>query len=348
MKIASSAIAMESRHTQIELHYRNESMQFWVGEEPNPEGTGMPQDTLAISDAAKEMQEKLSKATGTEKECCLDDALSEKDKTKLRLLEMLCEQFLGKKIKFHLPKKIKLDPGMDGLNLSVGIPAQRAGWGLIYKRQELRYESERVDFNAQGIVTTADGREIRLDLQLGMSREFISQTDLQIRAGDAVKIDPLVINFNAPAARLTDAKFSFDLDLDGKPEQISFLETGSGFLSLDLNQDGKINDGSELFGPQSGNGFDDLAQYDQDQNGWLDENDAVYDKLRIWTKDEAGNDYLYALGQKGIGAIYLGSAATAFSLNGSGNSQNGMLQRTGLFLRESGSAGTVQHVDFVI
>lgn len=74
----------------------------------------------------------------------------------------------------------------------------------------------------------------------------------------------------------------------------------------------------------------------------------MFDRLRIWSKDEAGNDYLFALGEKGIGAIYLGSVATEFSLNGSRNRQNGALQRTGVFLRENGSAGTVQHVDLVV
>lgn len=74
---------------------------------------------------------------------------------------------------------------------------------------------------------------------------------------------------------------------------------------MDINGDGKINDGNELFGPKSGNGFSDLAAFDEDGNGWIDENDFVYDKLRIWTKDKYGNDSLLAIGKKGIGAIYL-------------------------------------------
>jgi len=147
---------------------------------------------------------------------------------------------------------------------------------------------------------------------------------------------------------LTDSKFSFDIDCDGSPDQISRLCAGSGFLSLDLNNDGKINDGSELFGAQSGNGFTDLSLYDSDNNGWIDENDAVFDKLRIWSQDEYGNDILFALGQKGIGAICLGSAGTSFSLRGEGNKENGVIQRTGIFLNENGSAGTIQHVDLVV
>ncbi len=40
----------------------------------------------------------------------------------------------------------------------------------------------------------------------------------------------------------------------------------------------KINDGSELFGTSSGDGFKDLATYDEDENGWIDENDSIFSK----------------------------------------------------------------------
>lgn len=117
-----------------------------------------------------------------------------------------------------------------------------------------------------------------------LSREFISRNSLSIRAGDAL-IDPLVINYGSASASVTRVKYEFDIDADGTLDQISFAGPGSEFLALDLNNDGIINDGRELFGPNSGDGFSDLAEYDLDKNGWIDENDAIYEKLRIWTKD---------------------------------------------------------------
>lgn len=119
-------------------------------------------------------------------------------------------------------------------------------------------------------------------------------------------------------------------------------------MALDSDGDGKINDGSELFGPKTGNGFADLAKYDSDNNNWIDENDPVFERLRIWSKDENGNDRLIALGQKGIGAIYLGNVNTAFDLKNSGNELQGNLRKTGIFMRENGTVGTIQHVDLVI
>ena len=157
--------------------------------------------------------------------------------------------------------------------------------------------------------------------------------------------DPLVINLDTNIAQVSDQKFFFDLDQDGKEEEISSLKSGSGFLALDLNGDGVINDGGELFGTKSGNGFADLAKYDSDGNGWIDEADAIWEKLLIWTKDEDGNDKLYHLSELGVGAIGLGRTSTQFALNSEkDNSHNAMIRSTGIFLYENGNVSTVQHL----
>jgi hypothetical protein len=230
--------------------------------------------------------------------------------------------------------------------LNISVLAQRITTVQI-ERHETYRESEQMSFTAGGIIKTADGREIDFSTQLNMSREFASEI-ITNRTESLQLKDPLVINFDGPAAALTETKFSFDLDNDGILDQISFLKSGSGFLALDHNQDGIINNGSELFGTSSGNGFADLLKYDLDQNGWIDENDSIYEKLRIWTKDESGEDVLFALGQKGIGAIYLGNVDTQFSFKDVANTTEGQLRKTGVFLRENGTVGTVQQIDLVV
>jgi hypothetical protein len=196
-------------------------------------------------------------------------------------------------------------------------------------------------------VRTADGQELSVQLDLNLSRSFFSEGHLSLRAGDALK-DPLVVNFSGTAAQLTQQRFSFDLDQDGRTEQMAFVDAGSGFLALDRNGDGRVTDGGELFGPGSGDGFADLAQLDADGNGWVDGGDPLYERLRIWSKDAAGNDQLVGLGERGIGALYLGHAATAFKLTGEGNETLGQVRSTGVFLREDGSAGTLQQIDLQV
>jgi hypothetical protein len=174
------------------------------------------------------------------------------------------------------------------------------------------------------------------------------QTNLSLRAGDAKVVDPLVINYDGPAADFTKTTFRFDLDADGVSEEMPSLAAGSGFLALDKDGDGTINDGSELFGPSSGNGFAELEEIDSDGNGWLDASDPVYDRLRIWTRDEQGKDTLVALGQKGIGAIYLGSLGAAFAVKDESNALQAQNTRMGIFLRETGQPGIVQQVDLAV
>lgn len=224
-------------------------------------------------------------------------------------------------------------------------------FGGSYSEVGYQEETEETSFSTTGTVKTADGREISFDLSMTMSRTFeetyASTTDFGASLNQrAALCDPLVINLNTNSAQVTDQKFYFDLDADGVTDEISNLAAGSGFLALDKNGDGIINDGSELFGTKSGDGFKDLAAYDADGNGWIDENDPIFDKLRIWTKDARGKDVLVALGKAGVGAIYLGNAQTDFSLNSSkDNSVNALVRKTGIFLYENGSCGTVQHLD---
>jgi hypothetical protein len=157
----------------------------------------------------------------------------------------------------------------------------------------------------------------------------------------------LVINFGAATVSISDIKHDFDLNLDGKSDTFNFVGNGSGFLALDKNKDGIINDGSELFGPKLGNGFKELSAYDTDANNWIDENDAIFEELLIWTKDEAGVENLFTLKDKGIGALYLGSAITPFGLNNV-NGSAGAMKESSIYLRENGSAGTMQEIDLKV
>lgn len=129
---------------------------------------------------------------------------------------------------------------------------------------------------------------------------------------------------------------------------MNLLKSGSGFLGLDSNNNGRIDNGKELFGTQSGDGFADLARYDSDGNGWIDEGDPVYARLKVWLKDASGADKVISLADAGVGAIYLGAASTSFDLKDSSNALAGRIQSTGVYLNNNGSVGTIQHVDLSI
>lgn len=207
-------------------------------------------------------------------------------------------------------------------------------------------EKERTSYSTTGSVVTADGQKIEFDLSFAMSRSFEKYYNENYEISSVSFCDPLVINLDSTMPEVSDQKFLFDIDADGVMDTISRLSNKSGYLALDKNGDGKINDGSELFGTKSGNGFEDLAAYDSDGNGWIDEGDEIWDKLMIWCTDENGKTELYHVAEKGVGAICLQNSVTNFSLNSlKTNQTNAAVRNTGIFLYENGNVGTVQHLD---
>ena len=208
-------------------------------------------------------------------------------------------------------------------------------------------EHEATSFSASGSVRTADGRNIDFTLGLTMCRDYSCERTLR-QSGSVELRDPLVLNFDGGAAELTGQRFAFDLDADGSDEQLPGLAAGCAWLAFDRNADGRINDGSELFGTRSGDGFADLACLDDDGNGWVDEADSAFSSLCLWRRDEDGNDALNALGEMRVGALYLGSAETPFALTNSENARRGYIRASGVYLREDGIVGTMQQIDLAV
>ena len=236
---------------------------MWVGN-PNAQGqapstpavpAGPPADTVELSPEALALQNK-------------DDEFAweipDHEKIKLKALLALLEAFTGKKLRF---KFLKIDSDEDmkqveNLRSANASPAQpRAGWGLEYDYSATRYDMKPYSFSLPERLKRRMGGRL-FSVNMNLERSFLSHEEFHLRAGDALRpIDPLVINFGRSSVALGQDKFEFDLDNDGQTEMISFVAPGSGFLALDINGDGIINNGGELFGPQTGNGLE-LARYD--------------------------------------------------------------------------------------
>ncbi|MGI5839809.1 MAG: FG-GAP repeat domain-containing protein [bacterium] len=347
MKIDSSAINLASRHSYYEESGRVERLVFRAGRPAAMED----EPAVIISDAAKEALRQSQAAlppAAAEKEITIE--LSEEDRARLTLLETLLSALTGKQVRFLVPGKLKLTGGkvktFPAGSAAVSASA-RQGWGLEYDLREYYREKESLAVRAAGRITVTGGREIEFAFDFALSREFSREVSLRFRVGDARIVDPLVLNLAGGPARLTAAVYQFDLDGDGATETISFIDAGSGFLALDRNGDGRINDGRELFGPTSGDGFAELASGDADGNGWIDESDPVFSELRIWMKDEQGKDILLALRQAGVGAVYLGSVAAAYSYKAA-ERLLGQNEKAGLFVRENGTVGSIQQINLAI
>lgn len=382
MKIAQSDLMLESRHTSARSQTERVALRAWAGDrrpdfEQNrrsggnePGGSSRANDGGVLVSISKLAQRALMRGQLLQQSnpAPSPDAprsvsaqspvgkagqgLSNDDPRLAMLIEML-EELTGLSVRIFDAAELKSGAVSVEINLQMSVATSSAtasnapsGWGLEIDTSVVTTEREVLTMQASGVVQTTDGQQIAFDLQLGMSREFVQHSQSTFRAGDAARIDPLVINFNGTGAQLANTRFSFDLNADGQKEDIAFVAGGSGFLVLDKNGDGSINDGSEMFGPASGDGFQDLAKYDSDGNQWIDESDAVFSQLQVWQRNGAGKEKLSSLAEAGVGALYLGRVASPFSINSPANNQTlGVVRSSGVFLYETGQAGSLQQVD---
>ena len=363
MKIESYAVKASSQreYMQVESATTRVVQRAIAPPAPEPEKPEESEESSAkldLSSAAKHMMEKTKENNERFLQKLYSARPVSNDRSrlpsnplelKLTMLEQLFYVLTGKRFRAQLWQGDAQGNGGPNLEALSGqtITQNRPATGTFIETESFFYESESVSYQAQGVIQTADGKTINVDVSLSMSREYMAYSSASVQMKTQA-VDPLVINYGGSAASLTGEKFAFDLDVDGSMDLISSLGEGSGFLALDKNRDDRINDGSELFGPNSGSGFGELRAYDQDGNGWIDENDDVFFDLLVWSKDKDGSDQLFALKELDIGAIYLGDIATEFSLTGDDNESYGTMRSTSFFLKESGGAGTISHIDLTL
>lgn len=352
MKVSEFTVQLAAAHSAERRSDVRESLRAWVGDRRpdfegrarEPGGGAVPvAPRIALSDRARTAQAAEAAPAAGE-----DDAQPPAtEDIAMSVLRALTEMLTGRKVKVFDPRELHAgrNRGGDAGDRAQPAPtAERAGFGIEYDRVERIAEREQMSFQASGTVRTAAGTEIRFDLSMSLKREFVAESRVSLRAGDAVMKDPLVLNFDGQGARLDGERMSFDIDADGQADQIARLAAGSGYLVLDRNRNGTVDDGGELFGPSTGDGFRELARYDGDGNGWIDEADPVFDQLSVWRPGGG----LQRLGAAGVGALYLGQVATPYALNDAGNDKLGALRASGIFVSEDGSAGVVQQVDLAV
>ncbi|MFA5460461.1 MAG: hypothetical protein WC274_00110 [Sulfurimonas sp.] len=346
MKIEQSDVSLFSSYQKKETIQESETLKVWGDEDLVKKFT--KGDRFELSQGYKFFEQNRGEKISF-KEDPLEISIDPKLMKIIRALEVLT----GKKINLSEYSQNNSLNNVEGLSIEqkkgsneVQEP-QLKGWGIDYSYSRNETHSEELNFIASGNVKTKEGANIDFKVAFSMSKTKVMSENISIKAGDAL-IDPLVLNFNGDIVTMSRVKHNFDLNLDGKSDEFSFVGSGSGFLALDKNNDGKINDGSELFGPTLGNGFEELSVYDEDNNMWIDENDAIFEKLLIWTKDEDGKEEFFTLKEKGIGALYLKSVSTSFNLENEDNISVAKLRESSIYLSENGSAGVLQELDLVV
>ncbi len=201
-----------------------------------------------------------------------------------------------------------------------------------------------VDALTQAVADNSDFVSIEnqsLTVSVNMSFE---STSIQVSSTNtaAAASDPIVFDLDGDGIELTSVAdgVKFDLNADGSVETAATVTGGDGLLALDKNNNGIIDDGTELFGDQNGasNGFAELAKYDSNGDGSIDSKDAVFDQLRVLVRgtneDSSSLGQLLTLTQAGISSISLGADDVSESAAGG----NKIAQRS-YFTRTDGTTG---------
>ncbi|WP_419570583.1 hypothetical protein [Rheinheimera sp.] len=203
--------------------------------------------------------------------------------------------------------------------------------------QEWRYSAEHLAAELNGSASFSDGTEVSWSISFEMSYQEFSYSE---RVEQPMQ-DPLVLSMNGQPAELTDQTSAFALT--AQQSSIRHLAYDQYYLAADHNDNGQVDNGTELFGPQSGQGFAELAQHDDDLNGWIDQNDRIWSALNLWRP----GDGLYSMKHAGVMALNLNTVATPFTLR-QGDQVMGQLQRSAVFLTEEKQAGLLQQIDISV
>lgn len=214
---------------------------------------------------------------------------------------------------------------------------------LFLQGGQFHRQDRQISFYSIGNIETTDGRILDFSFNLAF-RQCELNISRQV-SNRPFLLDPIVLSFADGFNTLASTAFSFDLNGDGQTEEISTLRNGSGFLAIDRNQDGKVNNGYELFGPITGTGFSELEEFDLDSNSWIDENDPVFDELMVWMGAGTADERLITLREAGVGALSLARVDTHFNLKDKQGLLLGQITKTGLFVMEDGEIKSLQEVE---
>ncbi len=357
MIVTGANLSFAANHRYEASHERTERLRTWSGVRPPPTAdeasplvplrqavAALQRPTPVPSDYETGVLARQARQQGAKSEPSDLEGLDPEQQKIITLLEKL---FGVKGIK---PFNLKIDyssvqqvQAASSAVLAAQSGSGQQGWGVAYDYHESYQEYESTSLAMSGNFTTEDGRAFSFDLTYTMERLYQRTTDVSVRAGDAVTKDPLVLDLGKGGG-ISPIKKEFDLDRDGWVDLLPRLQGPSRYLAADLNRNGKIDDGGELFGPTSGDGFADLAKHDDDGNGFIDQGDAIWDLLRLWTGDDAKPSLL---SEWKIAAIGLQSVAAPFIYKDADNKTQGQNRSAGVYLTDDGKAGVVKQVDLV-
>lgn len=208
--------------------------------------------------------------------------------------------------------------------------------------KERLYEYERMAYSTTFQFKEGEDSSTNMRFSLTYEREINIERQLTMTAAEFK--DPLILNINNRAELFGSNMTSFDLDGDGKKEDIPTLKKGVWYLAYDKNENGRIDDGTELFGAKTGNGFAELSAFDSNQNGLIEQQDSQFSHLQLWN----GHNGYQTLSDGNIKAISLSASNTPFTFTDGEGNPKAQLRQTSVFITENNRLGAIHQIDIAV
>ena len=226
----------------------------------------------------------------------------------------------------------------------------------VYKDGGITYVLNGTTLTINGSLTITDFSEGDLGINFKTEEEEEDKEETPDISGPEKLTSPIVIDLDGDGVETQSLGDTFfDLDNDGLSEQTGWVSPDDGLLVRDKNNDGRINNGSELFGNNTSlqdgslaeHGFQILAELDDNGDGVVDAEDAVFNELKIWqdknnngTNDEGE---MISLADAGIKAINTASEESS-TVDAHGNEH----RQVGSIILENGETRTATDVWFKV
>jgi hypothetical protein len=152
-------------------------------------------------------------------------------------------------------------------------------------------------------------------------------------------VSPLVVDLNGDGIQTTSVDLStgtFDLLNDGNPISSGWISADDGLLAVDTNDNGVIDNRSELFGGNVGEGFAKLTTFDSNADGMVDAKDARFGELKIW-QDKNANHRTDAGELRSLADFGVSSISTRYVVVPEFQNGNFLLERGAATMKDGGT-----------
>ena len=280
---------------------------------------------------------------------------------KLQLMVIVLERVLGRTLdisdfSFTAKKDDRSNDSANGNSLLnndmlsplgaqlINIDGQSFQQGDVVSVEQWHSREQQLEYQVQGTFMVNE-QELFLDYNYSLASEQISYSKIEMSV-EALK-DPIIVQFGSRGLGEISGQKDFDFNQDKSLNILPVFSGDVGYLVYDKNHNNKADDGGELFGPETGQGFTELAQLDSNKNGFIDAEDQHFEQLYLW---QPGNDNNQAeqwlsLEEAEIQAISLSAISTPYDFYDQQGEIQAQLRQSSFAISENGIGRGVHQVD---